>query len=258
MKNVHGDLNTNRDKNTESVEWKYNASNAILPFFPDKLRLLFFASHLVSFRISLDNEKDILRRLMNGKDSRSRLNLSEYIARASRCSEFQLLSFSLFFFLFIPFNLPHGREFKWAQIVNTWDNEEFSRLCVNGQLWSFIKICEIKKKKRNERSVAARHRNASPPKTIKYHIFLFPLRDGIFARSVTPFFHIEIQIAKTKKIHTRPVFLFFHFSSNVIHAWNVKQIYAQTLYIRIFSSCATARQANSSSYSSNKEELVME
>lgn len=107
----------------------------------------FFFSHLVSFRISLDNEKDILRRLMNGKDSRSRLNLSEYIARASRCSDFQLLSFSLFFFLFIPFNLPHGREFKWAQIVNTWDNEEFSRLCVNGQLWSFIKICEIKKKK---------------------------------------------------------------------------------------------------------------
>lgn len=154
MKNVHGDLNTNRDKNTESVEWKYNASNAILPFFPDKLRLLFFASHLVSFRISLDNEKDILRRLMNDKDSRSRLNLSEYIARASRCSDFQLLSFSLFFFLFIPFNLPHGREFKWAQIVNTWDNEEFSRLCVNGQLWSFIKICEIKKKK--ERAIRRR------------------------------------------------------------------------------------------------------
>lgn len=100
----------------------------------------------------------------------------------------------------------------------------------------FYKNLWNKKKKRNERSVAARHRNASPPKTIKYHIFLFPLRDGIFARSVTPFFHIEIQIAKAKKIHTRPVFLFFHFSSNVIHAWNVKQIYAQTLYIRIFSS----------------------
>lgn len=103
MKNVHGDLNTNRDKNTESVEWKYNASNAILPFFPDKLRLLFFASHLVPFRISLDNEKDILRRLMNGKDSRSRLNLSEYIARASRCSDFQLLSFSLSFFSLYSF-----------------------------------------------------------------------------------------------------------------------------------------------------------
>lgn len=63
----------------------------------------FFFSHLVSFRISLDNEKDILRRLMNGKDSRSRLNLSEYIARASRCSDFQLLSFSLSFFSLYSF-----------------------------------------------------------------------------------------------------------------------------------------------------------
>ena len=88
---------------------------------------------------------------MNGKDSRSRnLNLPEYIARGSRVAQIFNSSLSLFLFFFIPFNLPHGREFKCAQIVNTWDNEEFSRLCVDGQLWSFIKICEIKKKKKKK------------------------------------------------------------------------------------------------------------
>lgn len=39
---------------------------------------------------------------------------------------------------------------------------------------------------------------------------------------------------KKRKLHTRPVFLFLHFSSNVIHAWNVKQIYASTHVYYIF------------------------
>lgn len=139
---------------------------------------------------------------MNGKDSRSRnLNLPEYIARGSRVAQIFNSSLSLSFF-FIPFNLPHGREFKCAQIVNTWDNEEFSRLCVDGQLWSFIKICEIKKKKKKEMRAIRRRETSkhfATRKLYKIPHLLVPFAWRIFARSVTPFFHIEIQVAKARK-----------------------------------------------------------
>lgn len=123
MKNVRGDLNRNHDKNTESEEWKYS-SNAILPFFPDKLRLLFFASYLYF------GSAWIMKKIFCDDYERQRFAFFKFIRihRTLSLALFRFLTSLSFFFLFI---LPHGREFKCARIVNTWD-----RVFVNGCAWT--------------------------------------------------------------------------------------------------------------------------